>query len=52
MRALANKRISTDDLLSIVAYVFERGWQTLKLYFMIGLPGCENTDEAAEMIVL
>lgn len=52
MRALANKRISTDDLLSIVAYVFERGWQTLKLYFMIGLPGCESTDEAAEMIAL
>jgi radical SAM family uncharacterized protein/radical SAM-linked protein len=52
MRALANKRISTDDLLAIVAHVFERGWQTLKLYFMIGLPGCESVDEAQEMIVL
>jgi radical SAM superfamily enzyme YgiQ (UPF0313 family) len=50
MRAIANKRISTDDLLSIVAHVFERGWHTLKLYFMIGLPGCERTDEAAETI--
>jgi len=52
MRAMANKRISTDDLLSIVAHVFERGWHTLKLYFMIGLPGCERTDEAAETIAL
>ncbi len=34
MRALANKRISTDDLLAIVAHVFERGWQTLKLFFI------------------
>ncbi len=52
LRALANKRISTDDLLAIVAHVFGRGWQTLKLYFMIGLPGCEDVDEAAEMIGL
>ncbi|HNU92675.1 MAG TPA: TIGR03960 family B12-binding radical SAM protein [Spirochaetota bacterium] len=52
MRMLANKRISTEDLLSIMAHVFEKGWRTIKLYFMIGLPGCETTDEAVETAAL
>ncbi len=43
LRRRINKDISTDDLLTIAEEVFRRGWRTLKLYFMIGLPG--ETDE-------
>ncbi len=39
MRATINKPISTDQMLDVAQQVFERGWRTLKLYFMIGLPG-------------
>jgi len=52
IRARANKKLSNRDLIEIVRHVFARGWKVIKLYFMIGLPGCEEHDEAAEIIQL
>jgi radical SAM family uncharacterized protein/radical SAM-linked protein len=43
MRAVINKWISDDELLSVTRQVYERGWDLVKLYFMIGLP--METDE-------
>jgi radical SAM family uncharacterized protein/radical SAM-linked protein len=52
IRVRANKRIADRELLDIVRYVRKRGWKLIKLYFMIGLPGCEEHDEAADIIGL
>ncbi|HPL15635.1 MAG TPA: TIGR03960 family B12-binding radical SAM protein [Spirochaetota bacterium] len=52
VRARANKRIFIDDLVEIVRHVYDRGWKVIKLYFMIGLPGCEEYDEAGDIISL
>jgi radical SAM family uncharacterized protein len=38
MRKIINKPISIDQLLTTAKEVYERGWPTLKLYFMIGHP--------------
>lgn len=46
MRARAHKRLDESDLLEIAAFAAGRGWRHLKLYFMIGLPGCDEHDEA------
>ncbi len=47
MRAVINKTIPSRELYDVAREVFERGWQTIKLYFMIGLPGEEMEDVAA-----
>lgn len=52
VRARANKRIVINDLVEIVRHVHGRGWKVIKLYFMIGLPGCEEHDEAGDIIAL
>ncbi len=52
LRARANKTVFIQDLISIVQSVRERGWKVIKLYFMIGLPGCDQFDEAADIIRL
>jgi radical SAM family uncharacterized protein/radical SAM-linked protein len=52
IRVRAHKRVSVQELLAIVRYVRKRGWKLIKLYFMIGLPGCEEYDEAADIIGL
>jgi radical SAM superfamily enzyme YgiQ (UPF0313 family) len=49
MRRRINKNIGTDELLSVAEEVFARGWRTIKLYFMMGLPG--ETDEDIEAII-
>ncbi len=49
LRSRINKDVTDEDLLTIAQEVFARGWRTLKLYFMIGLPG--ETDEDVEAIV-
>jgi len=49
MRRRINKDISTEALLSVAEEVFMRGWRTIKLYFMIGLPA--ETDEDMETII-
>ncbi|GAB4472074.1 MAG: TIGR03960 family B12-binding radical SAM protein [Anaerolineales bacterium] len=38
MRNIINKPISTEDLLLTCKAIFENGWSTIKLYFMIGHP--------------
>jgi radical SAM family uncharacterized protein len=43
LRKVINKVIPDDRLLSTADAVFARGWRTIKLYFMIGLP--TETDE-------
>jgi len=47
LRAIVNKVISTDQMLNVAREVFERGWRTIKLYFMIGLPGERMEDVEA-----
>ena len=44
LRARINKAIATEDLLAIAEEVFSRGWRTIKLYFMLGLPGETDAD--------
>ncbi len=39
LRTVINKPIPTEQVLEVAREVLERGWRTLKLYFMIGLPG-------------
>lgn len=43
LRAVINKWIPDDELLEVTNAAFASGWDRLKLYFMIGLPG--ETDE-------
>jgi radical SAM family uncharacterized protein len=43
LRKVINKVIPDDRLLATADAVFARGWRTVKLYFMIGLP--TETDE-------
>ncbi len=43
LRAVINKGISEEDMLSAAEEAFRAGWERLKLYFMIGLP--TETDE-------
>lgn len=38
MRAIINKPIATEQLLETVRAIYSRGYQTIKLYFMIGHP--------------
>lgn len=52
LREISNKKVFIDELLEIVEHVFRRGWRVIKLYFMIGLPGCREHDEAEEIIKL
>jgi radical SAM family uncharacterized protein len=51
MRAVINKPIATEQMLDVAREVFERGWRTIKLYFMIGLPG-EQMDDVQAIIDL
>ena len=44
MRQVINKGNTAQDLLSSVDKVFAAGWKSIKLYFMIGLPGEEESD--------
>jgi radical SAM superfamily enzyme YgiQ (UPF0313 family) len=43
LRRSINKRVTEADLLETAATAFGKGWNGLKLYFMLGLPG--ETDE-------
>jgi len=49
MRNRINKSISTQDLLIAVENIYSRGWESIKLYFMIGFP--EETMEDVQAIV-
>ena len=51
LRDVINKGVSEDDLLRSVSDAFESGWNSIKLYFMIGLPTetYEDLDGIAEL---
>ena len=44
MRDVVNKNVSEEDILESAHRVFSKGWQKMKLYFMIGLPGELDED--------
>lgn len=46
MRDVINKNVLEEDLIKSVTLAFEGGWNTVKLYFMIGLPYEEFSDIA------
>ena len=43
LRDVINKNVTEENLLEACAAAFEKGWKTVKLYFMLGLP--TETDE-------
>jgi len=51
LRRTINKNIPEDEILKTAAAVFDRGWTSLKLYFMLGLP-TETTDDIEGIIQL
>jgi radical SAM family uncharacterized protein/radical SAM-linked protein len=44
MRQIINKGNTAEDLLATVDKVFNAGWKSIKLYFMLGLPGEQQMD--------
>jgi radical SAM family uncharacterized protein len=48
LRNIINKPISDQQLLDTTSQIFQRGWHSMKLYFMIGLPS--ETMEDIEAI--
>ena len=38
MRDVINKLVLDDDLLAAAEHAFANGWQSIKMYFMVGLP--------------
>ena len=49
LRDIINKNISEAEIITTVTDAFNLGWQVIKLYFMIGLPG--ETDEDIDALV-
>jgi radical SAM family uncharacterized protein len=51
MRRVINKYIPTQQVVDTAQEVFERGWRTIKLYFMIGHPS-EALDDVEAIVDL
>lgn len=51
MQNVVNKRIPRSNILSTVESAFSSGWDSLKLYFMIGLP-TETEEDIVEIAYL
>ena len=51
MRRVINKGITEADLLETAFNVYRAGWRTIKLYFMIGLPG-ETIEDVQQIATL
>jgi radical SAM family uncharacterized protein len=49
LRQIINKPIKDEDLFAAAQAAYRAGWQRLKLYFMVGLPG--ETEEDIKQIV-
>ena len=47
LRRAINKEMADGDLLRSAEWIFGNGWKTLKLYFMVGLPGETEGDVRA-----
>ncbi len=48
MRDVVNKNVTEEQLLETAQRVFSRGWRSMKLYFMIGLP-TEREEDVREI---
>jgi len=44
LRRIINKKLTDQEILSMAGKIFEAGWELIKLYFMIGLPGEKESD--------
>ncbi len=44
MRDVVNKNVTEEQLMTTAERIFSRGWSSMKLYFMIGLPTEEESD--------
>jgi radical SAM family uncharacterized protein/radical SAM-linked protein len=44
LRRIINKNLTDDEIFRIAQEIFDAGWESIKLYFMIGLPGEEDGD--------
>ena len=51
LRQFINKSASEDEILETAAAAFARGWKSLKLYFMLGLP-TETTEDIEGIVQL
>jgi radical SAM family uncharacterized protein len=51
LRQIINKPLKDVDLFSAVEAAYKAGWQKLKLYFMVGLPG-ETEDDIKRIVEL
>jgi radical SAM-linked protein len=51
LRDIINKNINHDQIINTVQDALALGWQVIKLYFMVGLPG-ENQQDIEEIITL
>jgi len=51
LRKVVNKPLTNDEVLSTVREVYRAGWNLVKLYFMVGLPG-EREDDVKDIIDL
>ncbi|HNY77910.1 MAG: TIGR03960 family B12-binding radical SAM protein [Sedimentisphaerales bacterium] len=51
LRQIVNKPLKDEDLFAAVEAAYQSGWQKLKLYFMIGLPG-ETLDDIKAIVDL
>jgi radical SAM family uncharacterized protein/radical SAM-linked protein len=44
MRDVVNKNVTEEQLMTTAERIFSRGWDSMKLYFMIGLPTEDESD--------
>jgi radical SAM superfamily enzyme YgiQ (UPF0313 family) len=51
LRQIINKPLKDSDLFAAVEAAYRAGWQKLKLYFMVGLPG-ETLDDVRAIVEL
>jgi radical SAM family uncharacterized protein len=51
LREIINKPLKDEDLFAGVEAAYRAGWQRLKLYFMVGLPG-ESEDDIKRIVRL
>ncbi|HUV62906.1 MAG TPA: radical SAM protein, partial [Sedimentisphaerales bacterium] len=51
LRRIINKPLKDEDLFAAAEAAYRAGWQKLKLYFMVGLPG-ETLDDVKRIVPL
>jgi radical SAM family uncharacterized protein/radical SAM-linked protein len=44
LRRVINKGMSNEQILKMASEVYQAGWNLIKMYFMVGLPGEEESD--------